>query len=61
MTEGVVYYIPDDQAQDCLAELDFREKGVSSNYCFSLLQRTRILTLGETPGICPRRRGGGRI
>lgn len=37
MTEGVVYYIPDDQAQDCLAELDFREKGVSSNYCFSLL------------------------
>lgn len=27
MTEGVVYTIPADQVDDCLAELDFREKG----------------------------------
>lgn len=29
MVEGVVYTIPPDQVEECLAELDFREKGVS--------------------------------
>lgn len=27
LTEGVIYTIPPDQVEDCLAELDFREKG----------------------------------
>jgi cation transport regulator ChaC len=29
LTEGVIYTIPPDQVDECLAELDFREKGVS--------------------------------
>ena len=29
-TEGVIYTIPPHQVDDCLEELDFREKGVSS-------------------------------
>ncbi len=29
MTEGVIYTIDPDLAEECLAELDFREKGVS--------------------------------
>jgi cation transport regulator ChaC len=29
MAEGVVYTIPPEQVEECLAELDFREKGVS--------------------------------
>lgn len=28
MTEGVLYTVPPEQVEDCLAELDFREKGV---------------------------------
>jgi cation transport regulator ChaC len=29
LTEGVLYTVPPELAQECLAELDFREKGVS--------------------------------
>jgi ChaC-like protein len=32
MTEGVVYTIPPEQVEECLAELDFREKGVSCEH-----------------------------
>lgn len=37
LTEGMIYTIDEDLVEDCLAELDFREKGVSSElraaYC----------------------------
>lgn len=32
LTEGVLYTVPPELAQECLAELDFREKGVSGSY-----------------------------
>lgn len=35
MTEGLLYEVPADLVEECLAELDFREKGVS-NYCRSV-------------------------
>ncbi len=30
MTEGLIYTIDEELVHDCLAELDFREKGVSN-------------------------------
>ena len=34
MTEGLIYTVDVDLVDDCLAELDFREKGVSCVYCW---------------------------
>ena len=33
MTEGLIYTVDVDLVDDCLAELDFREKGVRCVYC----------------------------
>ena len=33
MTEGLIYTVDVELVDDCLAELDFREKGVSIDYC----------------------------
>jgi hypothetical protein len=30
MTEGMIYTVDEELVEDCLAELDFREKGVSA-------------------------------
>ena len=44
MTEGVVYTIPPEQVEACLAELDFREKGVS---CFHVLWDLSCLAVSK--------------
>jgi len=37
LTEGLIYKVPKELVDECLDELDFREKGVSIVFCFLLL------------------------
>jgi cation transport regulator ChaC len=49
MTEGVLYTIPPEQVEACLAELDFREKGVS---CFHVHGAFLSALSNFSVGIC---------
>ena len=44
MTEGLIYTVDVDLVDDCLAELDFREKGVSIVYYFVWFATAKITT-----------------
>lgn len=55
LTEGLVYVVPPELVDECLSELDFREKGVSSscNRLHSMLD-AQLMDIIYVAGLCPR-------
>ena len=56
LTEGMIYTVDQDLVQDCLAELDFREKGVSSEPTafYNEIAQNSFVPDNFVSGICTR-------